>query len=161
MPNAMVPLANGVLGSSATSVSFTSISQDYKDLLLVCEIKNSASNSIISISFNSNSPASNRIFLQGRSDSQNISSGASNVIASSLSTSFVNAVSCSVLGYSATDKGKVALVRSGAARPGDGQSNIALLSQNSTTAITSVTIGVGASPQALAAGSKFALYGIR
>jgi hypothetical protein len=160
MPNAMVPLANGVLGTGTNSVSFTSISQDYKDLLLVCEVIIANSNTSISISFNSNSPASNRIFLQGENGSQTISSGASTVIASSLGSGLRPAINCSVMGYSATDKGKVAIVRSGAAAPAAGQSNLALLSQNSTTAITSVTINLDGA-KLMSAGSEFALYGIR
>jgi hypothetical protein len=114
----------------------------------------------LSISFNSNSPASNRIFLQARSGSRTISSGASNVAASQLSD-LRTALNCSVMGYSATDKGKVALVRIGQAEPTSGQSTLTLLSQNSTTAITSITLSVGADPNFFASNSRFSLYGIR
>lgn len=161
MANDMVALANGTLGAAANSVSFTSISQDYKDLLLICTMPSfSQGNVSLSISFNGNSPASNRIFLQGRSSSQTVSSGASNVAASNMANS-PTAVNCSVLGYSATDKGKVALVRSGNnSGVTSDQTSLTLLSQNSTTAITSITINIDGA-KTMGVNSEFALYGIR
>jgi len=152
----MVALGAGVLGTGINSVSFTSINQDYKDLLLICEIIPPTSNTSIFISFNGNSPAGNRIFLQARSGTRTISSGASTVIAANLPSLERVPVNCSVMGYSATDKGKVALVRSGATD----QTSLTLLSQNSTTAITSITINLDGA-KLMQVGSQFSLYGIR
>lgn len=152
----MVALANGTTGAAVASVSFTSINGTYKDLFLVLDAAPSVNNAILQISLNSNSPTINRVYISGGSTTQVTGSGASiQVAASGASASTRFTVSCSVLDYAATDKGKVAIVRSG----GNTRSNLTVFQQNTTSAITSITISFSSGN--INSGSFFALYGIR
>jgi hypothetical protein len=156
MANDMVALANGTTGAAVASVSFTSINGTYKDLFLVCDASPSSSNAILQISMNSNSPAINRVYISGGSSSQVTGSGASiQLAASGVSASTRFGISCSVLDYAATDKGKVAIIRSG----GNTRSNLTVLQQNTTSAITTITISFSSGN--IQTGAFFALYGIR
>lgn len=159
MPNAMVALANGTLGAAAASVSFTSISGAYKDLFLVCETINSSINATLQISMNSNSPAANRVIITGRGGARTSASGASIVVSGAYDNTTTSAVTCHILDYAATDKGKVAIIRTGGATgSGSDNTSLAVLQQNTTSAITSITISFSAGN--LNANSRFALYGI-
>jgi hypothetical protein len=162
MANDMVPLANGITLSAVSSVSFTSISGDYKDLFLVCETAiSSGSTGVLRISMNSNSPATNRVIITGRDGAQTTSTGASIAVSGTFSNPNTRcAVSCSILDYAVTDKGKVAIVRTGGSVDNTGDNtSLVLLGQNTTSAITSITISFSSGN--IPTGSFFALYGIR
>lgn len=161
MANDMVALANGTTGAAVASVSFTSINGTYKDLFLICDALTSSTNARPQISLNNNSPAINRVVIQGRSPAQTTTSGASTQITSDGYASAQRvSISCSILDYAATDKGKVAIIRNGGATGvSSDQSVLAVLQQNTTSAITSITISFSAGN--VGAGSFFALYGIR
>lgn len=159
MPNAMVALANGTLGADAASVSFTSISGAYKDLFLVCETSNSSLNTALQISMNSNSPAINRVIITGRAGARTSASGASLLVSGNYTNDTPSATTCSILDYAATDKGKVAIIRNGGAVSNSSDNtSITVLQQNTTTAVTSITISYASGN--LRSGSRFALYGI-
>lgn len=154
--SAYVALANITLGSSVSSVSFSSINQGYKDLILVGQGTHSSSAAII-IRFNGDT-ASNYNSLEYVGDGSSGSRiGVTNN--SSYEVGFfrttISQFHCSIFDYSATDKQKGSIIRQDSA----GNSTIFRSGRwNSTSAITSFVISVNSGT--FSAGSTFALYGI-
>jgi hypothetical protein len=155
-------LANITLGSSASSVTFSSIPATYRDLVLVVN-GNVTSNAIAIVRFNSDSGTNYpQVYMWGTSSAQsgtNATSGhaiTSTNIASS-GSGFSGLVS--VMDYATTDKHKTVLSRSGYGIPTTG-----LIVESSATrwantaAITSLAVVTNANQ--FTAGSRFDLYGI-
>ena len=154
------PLANITLGSTATSVTFTSISATYRDLVLVVNAAWPVNSSAqMRFEFNSDTTSTNynRISMYG--------DGSTTYSASSNGNSFPGTswgygspaplwnVVANFMDYSATDKHKSYLVRTNDA------ANLVsanALRWSNTAAITSLAVKGGT----FAAGSTFALYGI-
>jgi hypothetical protein len=154
------PLANITLGSTATTVTFTSISQSYRDLVLVVSGKSTISENP-TFRFNadtgSNYPMVN---MYGNGSSATSASTNSTRFFVGYGVTFNNSdisnAVINVMDYSATDKHKSVLVR-------DNNSSVATEAQAgrwaSTSAVNSISLffNFGASWQV---GTSFALYGI-
>lgn len=153
-------MANITLGSSAASVTFSSISQAYRDLVLVIQATTSSSDNSI-IRFNSDSGANyNLVTMYGNgstTSSQNASNQTSGYMAWHGATSSTTASMdiINIMDYSATDKHKSFLVRDD--QPANGTQALAQR-WASTSAIT--TILVKPNSATWSAGSTFALYGV-
>lgn len=146
-----IALANITLGSSASSVTFSSIPATYRDLVLVSALDlTSVGNA--SISFNGDTGANySRQYLLG--------TGSSAVAGADTSRQFTQATVglrttnvTNIFDYSATDKHKAFIVRDNNTSDG-----VVLYSFRwaNTAVITSINISA-----AFAAGTSFALYGI-
>lgn len=154
------PLANITLTGSASSVTFSSISQAYRDLVVVIETKTSTTTGFYT-RLNSDS-GTNYNFLymygtgtsavSGSQASQNYGSLGWNTEATT-TEAFMSTVS--VMDYSATDKHKSLLIRSGRAG-----ANVEALCMRyaSTSAVT--TMAVFPNTGNFSSGSTFALYGV-
>lgn len=163
MATAITPLANLTLGSSASTVTFSSISGSYRDLMLVvANLNSSGANTSMFVRFNSDTSASYsavRMYGDGGSPGSYASSGNTFIsltdnysISSTSSANFV----INIMDYSATDKHKSTLVRY--ATPNSGTEADVYRWAN-TSAITTILLTSFANP-AWAAGTTFALYGV-
>lgn len=155
------PLANITLGSSASSVSFSSIPASFRDLVLVITSSASVDNTF-GMRFNGDS-GTNYSYVDG------FGNGSSPSSAASTDTRFLLTVNgtfgagnhqfiTQIMDYSATDKHKTGLTRNalaGSVFPGVGMVSARWAS---TAAITSMVIFPGAGQ--LNTGSTFALYAI-
>lgn len=155
-----IPLANITLGSSAASVTFSSISQAYRDLVLVVSATGSAADSLRS-RLNADTSTNYAVVNMTGSGSTASSSAFSGrngfdlSVNAALSTTENLLCTVQVLDYSATDKHKPVLARTGRA----GQADEALaLRWASTSAVT--TMSVYPNSGSFTSGSSFALYGI-
>lgn len=162
MATAIKPLANITLSSSASTVTFSSISGAYRDLMLVVAAKwnTNASSSLIWYSFNSDTNDNNYYLVDMEGTGSSAVSYSVNYRAT-LANGYGYAATAPnwqlishLLDYSATDKHKTILSRvdSPADRLGASAGRWA-----NTSAITSITATAGLS---FAAGSTFALYGV-
>ena len=156
-------IASITLGSSASSVTFSSIPQDYRDLVLVVDglIAGAAYNPYIQINGDGGSNY-NWVLLGG--DGSSFSSGSS----SSTNTMLIGASSntgrgnilINFLDYSATDKHKPVLTRNADALSPSGQAISAWAGRwANTNAITSFSIVV-AGGRLWNATTTFSLWGI-
>jgi hypothetical protein len=140
------------LGSSAASVTFSSIPATYRDLILVCEYTN-ASNPLLRFNSDTGSNYSYvRMYGNGSSASSDNGSDTGFAIATGSATSGQTSI-IQIMDYSATDKHKTVLIRNGLA------STFVNASANrwaNTAAITTVSFQVGT----YGAGSTFNLYGV-
>lgn len=155
-----VALANITLGSSASSVTFSSIPATFRDLVVVYSGNITASSTLGAYRFNSDT-GSNYTGVY----TANASSGTRATTSSDFyfqGTTGISTAIIQVMDYSATDKHKTSLVRSG---------NLAEWVQMyanrwaNTAAITSMTLlpidATSFAPTSTwAAGTTFALYGI-
>lgn len=148
------PLANLTLSSSAASVTFSSISQSYRDLVLVFN-GTCSENTSVRIFLNSDTTGTNyaRVLMIGSGTAASSQSNTTNAeiigdVGPDRSTAIVN-----FLDYSATDKHKSMLVRN------DKLATRAVAARwANTAAITTVQLSMNAGT--FDAGSTFALYGI-
>ena len=160
--SAWTPLANLTLAANQTSVTFSSISGSYRDLMLVVSAKWSVTNSSTapSIEFNSDTTDANYWFVDMNGNGSTTSSVANNWRGiNSNGFGFGNPapqfqIVCQFLDYSATDKHKVYLNRINDA---SFLSTASAARWANTAAITSLTFKAAL---AFAAGSTFALYGV-
>ena len=153
--SAYVPLANVTLSSSAASVTFSSISQAYRDLVLVFNGA-TASTSGVSIRFNSDS-GSNYSYVQMLGNGSTASTSAGTTTEARMVNS--NGTDCvgtaNIFDYSTTDKHKSVLSRGDTAAA---STRAHAVRWANTNAITSLTVfGEVAN---INAGSTFALYGV-
>jgi len=162
--SAYVPLATKTLTATATSVTFSSISQVYKDLVIVIQA-GATVGATITCALNADSGANyNRIFMSGgwggvvcaaqTSVSPYFNLTANTFTNLNLTTSLV----VSVFDYSLTDKHKSVLCRSDIP---DGTNNgtvASALRWGSTAAVTSFTLTAGGNTFVI--GSTFTLYGV-
>jgi len=148
------PLANITLSSSAASVTFSSISQAYRDLVLVAQVTGSQATSM-SMNLNADTPTTNysRVFMNGNGTSATSATATNQYIATIQTTLAMHIVN--IMDYSATDKHKNVLSRMDNAN--DSTRATATRWAN-TAAVTSVEIKSNAGT--FLAGSTFALYGI-
>lgn len=156
------PLANVTLGSTAATVTFSSISQSYRDLVFVCNLQGTTTNDV---KLRVNGLTTGIYF--GVSMYGNGSVAGSYVIsntATSLGTEGVTATSgnysakiVNIFDYSASDKHHPVLVRTNTLVDANGATAVAGRIAD-TAAITSVQFLFESG--SFAAGSTFALYGI-
>lgn len=164
--SAYVPLANLTLGSSASLVTFTSISQSYRDLVLIVNIAgltgtptvtgsamrvNSDSGSNYSwVSMTGN--GSSAVAFTNTSTGFDLACGTSNV---------ASQAKINIMDYSATDKNKSMIQRGDRS---DVNTQAYVQRWGSNTAITSIQLYspdyFGGTLDTWSAGSTFALYGV-
>lgn len=151
------PLANITLGSAASSVTFSSITAGYRDLILIATFSQTASSRINHI-FNGETSATNYSYVDmygdGTTASSSTASGNNKYIdpsASALSTQ----VTIHIMDAFTIGKQKTSLIRFD--RVGLGTSARATRWAN-TAAITSYALNSNTST--FTAGSTFALYGV-
>lgn len=156
-----------ILGSNASSVTFTSIPGTYKHLQLRYVAQTNSNQSVLRGRFNSDTTSSNysRHYLYGDGSSVGTSASANNGWLDfgplEVGTNLFTAGVVDVLDYANTSKNKT--IRALAGRAGTSNRNIALSSGGwfSTSAITSLTLSEAFFGQNLLAGSRFSLYGIK
>jgi hypothetical protein len=154
-------LANITLGSSASSVTFSSIPATFRDLVLVYAGTQTNASGEIWIRYNSDT-GSNYSTVQmgglGSGSGFSTSYTTTRIVPTANqaeSTTVITNIVMSIFDYSATDKHKTSLVRANNSALGtQAQAN----RWANTAAITTVEITTGTGQ--LAAGSTFALYGI-
>jgi len=149
------PLANITLAANAASVTFSSISQAYRDLVLVIA-GTAVTSSNIQLQFNNVTSAAYWAGSYGGPVFSTVQEGSSYFLATSynsFTTTQSNAI-CHIMDYSTTDRQKIVVSRANAS-----DSYVAVSSGrfNSTTAISTVKVTVGGT---MAAGTTLALYGI-
>jgi hypothetical protein len=152
------PLATVTLGSSAASVTFSSIPAIYRDLILIVNGSSTTSQANLAIRYNSDS-GSNYSYVEmygNGSSAVSTSSTLSYAYSGNLFTNLVMGV-VQVMDYSATDKHKTLLSRSSA--PSNQVAAIASRWAN-TAAITSLQVLALDSTNNFASGSTFSLYGV-
>ena len=145
------PIASITLGSSASSVEFSSIPQDYRDLVLVMDC--SVGTSSIEITLNADSGSNySRVGIYGTGSAQGSFSSTYTAMLMGAQTENLNILQ--FMDYSATDKHKTSLLRSKVA-----SSEVVATAYRyaSTSAITSIELSGGGN---FTSGSTFALYGI-
>lgn len=159
--NTYTPLANITLSSSASSVTFSSISQAYRDLILVVNGKVVSGSADAYMRFNSDSGTNySRVRMSGDGSSAvsaQASSDTQGYIDSYgyLDTNFSYATLVQIMDYPATDKHKTYLSRSNNA----GLGVDALAGRwASTSAITSILVGL--STGSFATGTTMSLFGV-
>lgn len=156
--SAYVALANVTLGATAGSVTFSSISQAYRDLVLVINAPMSSSGVFGYLRFNGDSGNNySAVRMFGSGSSTGSDTGLIGASAINFSEFYVeqNINTVNIMDYSATDKHKTVLSRGNA--PANYVFGIAGRWAN-TAAITSLTVSTSSSTWA--AGGTFALYGI-
>jgi hypothetical protein len=156
-------MANITLGSSAASVTFSSISQAYRDLVLVSSpIGSTASNFLVQV--NSDTTNANYSIVNMRGNGFGASSGTTSgypgwnvAFSSSVLTTASHMTRLNIMDYSATDKHKSVLIRTDNTPLGEATEAEAGRWAN-TAAVTTLTCITQGST--FVAGSTFALYGI-
>jgi len=148
------PIANTTLGSSATSITFSSISQSYRDLVLV--INGPAMFGDVSLRLNSDSGNNYSYVVMYGTGSSSLSGQASSQSLAAISYNAASSpfsVIVNFLDYSATDKHKTLLSRGN-------QADAYVLAYAdrwaNTAAITSIQILNNTYP----VGTTLALYGV-
>jgi len=151
-------IASNVLTSSASSVTFSSISASYRDLVLVCQPIHATATSNLRLRFNSSSTGYNFVIAIGDGSSAVSESGTGTEINLSpyaqITTSQDSLQIVQVMDYAA-DKHKTALVRANRAA---GATEMQAHRWADTSAITSLELFAGSGN--LNTGSSFYLYGI-
>ena len=153
-----IPLAEITLVADALQVNFESISQDYSDLVLAIEFFGATGTSNVVITHNSDTGTNYywvRAFGNGSSTSSSSGNTAGYLVGANATTTEAAHKTYQFLDYSATDKHKSMLLRSG--RAGQSVQMVAGRWAN-TSAITSIIIG--SQDSAFAAGSTLKLFGI-
>lgn len=162
MANAMVALATITLGSAASTVTFASIPATYRDLRLVSQVLSLSGTPTAygsSIRFNSDSGSNySTIYAYGNGASTGSGSEGGTTLSWGQFPNTGGFDTFEILDYSATDKHKSTLGRSGSV-----SASVWMYANRwaSTSAITSITLtspDLGA--DTFAAGSTFSLYGI-
>jgi hypothetical protein len=161
MPNTYVALATQTLGTAASSVTFSSISASYTDLVLVMQAKNSAGNSNVRIQFNGDTATNySSTFLDGDGTSAYSSRTTSATFAyldnyGQIQNNFNSNIIVNIQNYSNATTYKTIIARANNAAAGVD----AIVSLwRSTAAITSITLTQGGNNYDV--GSTFSLYGI-
>lgn len=158
MASAITPLANITLSTSAATVTFNSLSQVYRDIMLVCSALATTSGQAGRLRLNNDSGA-NYTFVQmygtGSSYGSSGSSGATEMYGLPAEPTAITNSIFNILDYSATNKHKTALIRDN--NPDSITRGMAIRWAN-TSAITSLNLFMTSGN--FAAGTTFALYGV-
>lgn len=154
------PLANITLGSPTATITFSSISQSYRDLILVANSISGSSTVRLALRFNGDSSSSyfnvamigdGASVLSSQNTTNYVNPGISDITTTNPSTYIAN-----IMDYSATDKHKITLVRSGGVSLG---TTVNATRWGNTAAINNIAVTNNLSVT-FAAGSTFALYGV-
>jgi len=161
MPSAITPLANITLTSAAATVSFSSISGLFRDLILVSSLYPNTANQQALVRFNSDSGANyNGVTMNGNGSttSSGAPAGSTSILLSYhhyLSTTAFMTSRLEILEYAISTKQKQVLVRQNLASTFVGADAWRWLN---TAAITSIQFSLASG--SFVAGSSFALYGV-
>jgi len=159
--SAYTALANVTLGSSASSVTFSSISQAYRDLVLVSSVTTSA-NTYTFLRVNGDSGSTNYQGVTAGGNGSSPYSPLTSTNAALINVNFptndtaITSATINLLDYSVTDKQKPFLIRVSRASGGTEMSAFRWVN---TSAITEIVFGLLTGTYS--AGSTFALYGIQ
>ena len=147
------------LASSASSVTFSSISQDYGDLILVVEWTGSGGVSFVGLQFNGDTGSNySRVLAQGRGASGYSSTASTSAYlyaGTSAGTSEKANAIVQIMDYTATDKHKSVLMRDNNALDRTVMTAARWANTSSLSQIDIIT-----SSNSYAAGSTFYLYGV-
>ena len=152
-------LDSTTLTSSASSVTFSSISQDFRDLVLVIDaLGDSSSAANVLVTFNGDSGSNYSFVLMSGNGSTAISSSGTTTSISGFGSDGTNKIFTlfQVMDYSATDKHKSVLVRPNRA---DSVVQARAARWANTSSVTTVTITDNLA-NGYAIGSTFYIYGI-
>jgi hypothetical protein len=163
--SAWTALANLTLGSTASTVTFASISGAYRDLVLIMNFNSTAAGNLYTklslINSDAGSANYGQVIAYGNGSttgSENLGTGLSFIKLNSIGGT-TNTVSSphvvQFLDYSATDKHKIILSRSGNSSNGVDMTSARWAN---TAAITTFVISIAGG--SFASGSTFALYGV-
>ena len=158
------PIATTTLSTTTASVTFSTISGAYTDLVLVCNIAQAASNNSLRIRYNSDT-GSNYSFTNLSGDGSTASSGRDSNLTSGLvantsgSTSLELVVIAHIQNYSNATTYKTHIGRGNRAASAT-DATVGLW--RSTAAITTIDLAMGSTfpSNNFASGSTFTLYGI-
>lgn len=150
-------IATTTLGSAQSSITFSSISGAYTDLILICHVKYTANPSYAGIRFNGDSAGNySNTLLRGNGSSATSSrnSNAGQIVGGSYTTGFT-VDRFNIMNYSNSTTNKTVL------RRGDqsDETGAAVGLWRNTNAITSVSYIIDTGN--LDTGSTFALYGVK
>lgn len=156
MPTPTYTQLNSItLAAGIPSITFSRIPQNYKDLVVVYNGETvSSGNYDITLSLNGDS-SNHSVIILGGAGSSTFSFTASSINLWNMAAGNKTSAIMQIMDYSAIDKHKSSLIRMGAAFASTG---IAAQRWASTSAVTSVTVGIGSGT--FATGSTFTLYGI-
>ena len=167
MPTATyTPLATVTLGTTAASVTFSSIPATYRDLILVCSLRATVSNQLALFRVNGDSGSNySYVSLTGRGNDTAVSlSGTGTAAYATLDASPASATNAQTLStiqfmdYSATDKHKTFLSRAGGVSATFNATEALAQRWANTSAITSIVFSMTSG--SFVSGATFALYGI-
>lgn len=155
MPTATyTPLATITLGTAAQQVVFASIPQTFRDLILV--IGGSASGDTSpSLRFNGSTGNTSVVRMFSNSGSSNSQTLSDNYISIGFMNTTQSTTVAHILDYAATDKFKPVIGRGGTTST----IRMEVGRWNSTTAITSLSVGMDGS-QTYSIGTTISLYGV-
>ncbi len=156
-------IASNVLTSSASGVTFSSIPATYRDLILVVTGTVTSSVANAYLEFNGDTTTSNysRVEMVGDGSSAASYSAANYIVlgrSGTFDSSVIASVNVQIMDYSATDKHKTVLTRSGRASGSLAEVFAAAGRWANTSAINSLKVTSFAAN--FASGSTFYLYGI-
>lgn len=161
--SAWTPLANITLGSNAATVTFSSISGSYRDLVLVAKAGMSSAGANLILRFNGDASGSyNWVLMSGSGSSTTYSSAAAQTGLNlnwngTSGTPGSNFQRLDVMDYAQTNKHKTVLLRSDDVTSAT-TTEATVLRWAQTSAITQMTFAPNTG--LIAAGSSFALYGV-
>jgi hypothetical protein len=161
------PLATVTLGSSASSVTFSSIPATYRDLILVCTARSTRADTLdfLALRLNGDTGANyNSVFMFGDpSNGTNSGSSANSTFhadvvipAASASAGTFAVGTFQFMDYSATDKHKTTLVRGNQIQYPEAKA----VRWANTSAINSIVLSVPYHSAQIASGTTFNLYGV-
>ena len=153
------PLANVTLGSTTSSVTFSSIPATYRDLVVVINGGITSGAEAMSMRFNGDSGSNYHYVLANGNGSTAGAFTVSPTIFARLGSIYTgsNSFVASVMDYSATDKHKTVLAR------GNSSANAVFMVASrwaNAAAITYMILSPDTGSATFTAGSTFALYGI-
>jgi hypothetical protein len=150
------PLATVTLGSSASSVTFSSIPATYRDLIFIIDGNLVSSSDNVTVRYNGDS-GSNYSSVEMSGNGSTTFSGTQSGTQASVGAAYTNRGTniIQVMDYTSTDKHKTGISRFSTA--GNAVGAFASRWAN-TAAVTSVRIGLTA--QSFATGTTFSLYGV-
>ena len=155
-----VALANLTLGSSASSVTFSSIPNTYRDLVLVFQGTTNGGGAMgLGARFNSDTGSNySNVFMAGDGSSASSGSGTSDRMDIGFVSGTRGNTLFNIMDYSATDKHKTSLARYNNSAV---QTVARAYRWANTNAITSINLyNSSGNSETFASGSSFALYGI-
>lgn len=160
MPSTYTPIATTTLGSGATSVTFSSISGAYTDLILICN-GNTAANANNYLQFNSDTGSNysaTRLSGDGSAASSARNTSQTQMLLDGFgywTSTYEGNKIIHIMNYSNTTTNKTVLTRANTASKG---TDAIVGLWRSTAAITSVKFN---SDSTIQAGSTFTLYGVK